>query len=144
MELQEEVTHARRERNGRRLLQAVQQAYVNEVFELCAMGPNHIDMLAVDDDGFTALHHAARIGHLDIAMELIRVAPEATMLKTFWGKKPSGWTPLMILANRSHKGMENDMARLACAMIKVMRVEDVAHRNYGTNMMAKCISIWDF
>ena len=77
-------------------------------------------------------------------MELLRVAPEATRMKTFWGKKPSDWTPLMILANRSHKDMEEDMGRLACAMIRVMRVEDVAHRTYGSNMMAKCIFIWEF
>ena len=77
-------------------------------------------------------------------MELLRVAPEATMMKTFWGKKPSDWTPLMILANRSHKDMEEDMGRLACAMIRVMRVEDVAHRTYGTNLMAKCMFIWEF
>ena len=122
----------------------MQQLYVNEVFELCALRPHQIDFLAVDDDGFTALHHATRIGHVDMAMELLRVAPEATRMKTFWGKKPSDWTPLMILANRSHKDMEEDMGRLTCAMIRVMRVEDVAHRTYGTNMMAKCISIWAF
>jgi len=51
-------------------------------------------------DNFTALHHAARKGHVGVVNTLLTYVQGARKMLNIDAKTKSGWTPLMLAADR--------------------------------------------
>lgn len=85
-----------------------------------------------DRQGMTLLHHAVRVGLVDVVEALVHRCPEAAEKTTLVDGRPAGWTPLMVLMDAPVAAMgEENYQRVMRCLLHNMSVQSIALPAYS-------------